>query len=42
MDKKFCPFINAQCREDCAYYERGEDCGLKRLITDLITGLTQV
>ena len=41
MEKKpvWCPFINGECRKDCAYYEVGYECGLKRLLNDLLCGL---
>lgn len=40
-DKKFCPFINGECREDCTFYANGRECGLHQDIENLTVTLAQ-
>ena len=40
-DKKFCPFINGECREDCTFYVNGRECGLHQDIENLTVTLAQ-
>lgn len=34
---KWCPFINAECRKDCVFYDPQCDCGFKQSLIDIVT-----
>lgn len=37
---KWCPFINGECRKDCAFYDAQTDCGFKQLLVDIVTAFS--